>query len=136
MPSKRYDIIVSVDEGGLSECINNTLANYSEIISHIFYNRNSKIINRKLTKLSNHYKHANNFVCNTLKYDLWIVLEDDLLLLGDFFSYFTQMEKLFLNDRSIFIINSHNHHSHKDVAYNPYHFYRMEAFNTYLKKYS
>lgn len=58
-------------------------------------------------------------------------MEDDLVIKGDFFSYFLQTEKIFLNDNSIFAINSMNHHSHKNISFSTYNLYRMDAFNTY-----
>lgn len=94
----------------------------------IHHNRNTQV--SKFMKVNYHFKFAFQKVFSELKFDICIVLEDDLIVTGDFFSYFLQSEKLILNDQSIFSINGMNHHSHKDISFSSYNFYRMEAFNT------
>lgn len=127
--TKRYKIIISVEKVGLSKCMNDYLNVNLKKIDHYFIHEQNQEHASKLVKIAKHYKFAFKKAFLILKYDICIVMEDDLIIKGDFYSYFLQTEKLFLNDRSIFAINSMNPHSHKNISFNSYNFYRMEAFN-------
>lgn len=128
-----YDIIVSVELAMYDDCIKDFLKEHSSKIKHILYHNYTLESTRKLTKIANHYKFAFYNVFKRLNYNICIVMEDDLKVIGDFFSYFLQLERVFLNDHTIFSINSMNHHSHRETAFNSYHIYRMESYNSYTK---
>lgn len=128
--SYKYRIIVSVENIGLSDCMKNYLKVNFRRVNHLFYHEQKHLHDKKLVKVAKHFKYALTVAFLKLKYNICIVLEDDLIIKGDFFSYFLQTEKLFLNDHSIFAINSMNHHSHKNITFNSYNLYRMEAYNT------
>ncbi|KAK7017543.1 Protein O-linked-mannose beta-1,2-N-acetylglucosaminyltransferase 1 [Halocaridina rubra] len=65
------------------------------------------------------------------KADKFIILEDDLILSPDFYSYMQQTGWLLENDPSIYCVSAFNHLSYSHTAHDPSRLYRVHTYPAY-----
>lgn len=79
-------------------------------------------------KISAHYKWALNYLFSELNYDQVILLEDDMQLAPDFFTYFHKASKLMSVDSSIYCISAWNDHGQREYVHDAKQLYRTDIF--------
>ncbi|CAI5445954.1 unnamed protein product [Caenorhabditis angaria] len=65
--------------------------------------------------LSNHYKNALQYFFDENQFETVIIIEDDLMIAPDFFSYFLATKKLLLNDPTLLCVSAWNDNSMPDL---------------------
>ncbi|RDD42830.1 Alpha-1,3-mannosyl-glycoprotein 2-beta-N-acetylglucosaminyltransferase, partial [Trichoplax sp. H2] len=70
-------------------------------------------------KIARHYKWALDQVFNVLNYETVIIVEDDLDVAADFFSYFQATRHLMEKDKSIWCVSAWNDNGRKELTMSP-----------------
>ncbi|PRP75643.1 alpha-1,3-mannosyl-glycoprotein 2-beta-N-acetylglucosaminyltransferase-like isoform 1 [Planoprotostelium fungivorum] len=78
--------------------------------------------------LSEHYKFGLQTAFERLLFDNVIILEDDLQIAPDFFSYFVRLAPLLDEDPSIFCVSAWNDNGRKEYIKDPEALYRSDFF--------
>lgn len=79
-------------------------------------------------KISAHYRFVLEKMLDELKYENIIILEDDMEISPDFFSYFTETSKLLQEDESIFTISAWNDNGQRQFVKDSGSLYRTDVF--------
>eukprot|EP00485_Elphidium_margaritaceum_P012860 CAMPEP_0202708008 /NCGR_PEP_ID=MMETSP1385-20130828/20273_1 /ASSEMBLY_ACC=CAM_ASM_000861 /TAXON_ID=933848 /ORGANISM="Elphidium margaritaceum" /LENGTH=523 /DNA_ID=CAMNT_0049366871 /DNA_START=226 /DNA_END=1794 /DNA_ORIENTATION=- len=79
-------------------------------------------------KISAHYRYAFEFIFDKLNYDQLIVLEDDMEIAPDFFTYFSTFGKLMDSDPSILCVSAWNDYGQRTLVYDAKAVYRTDIF--------
>eukprot|EP01084_Bolivina_argentea_P169305 293510_1 len=79
-------------------------------------------------KISAHYKWALNKILIELNYKKLIILEEDMDISTDFFSYFYNLSPLLDIDKSIYCISAWNDYGQNNLVNNPYSLHRTDVF--------
>ena len=78
--------------------------------------------------LTEHYRAAFTYLFDELAYQNLIVIEDDLEVSKDFFTYFEDTFPLLEQDSTIWSISAFNDNGFPKIAYNPAKLYRSDFF--------
>jgi alpha-1,3-mannosyl-glycoprotein beta-1,2-N-acetylglucosaminyltransferase len=78
--------------------------------------------------ISMHYKFVFQNIFDKLMYDAVIILEDDMNISPDFFSYFKKLYYLLKKDPTVFCISAWNDNGRVDYVKDPIALYRSEFF--------
>eukprot|EP01119_Soliformovum_irregulare_P014488 TRINITY_DN3963_c3_g1_i1.p1 TRINITY_DN3963_c3_g1~~TRINITY_DN3963_c3_g1_i1.p1 ORF type:complete len:424 (-),score=98.24 TRINITY_DN3963_c3_g1_i1:122-1264(-) len=78
--------------------------------------------------LSQHFGWALGHLFDRFKYDAVIILEDDLEVSVDFFSYFRAMYPILVSDPTLFCVSAWNDNGQSDKVSDPYALFRSNFF--------
>ncbi|EDV29303.1 uncharacterized protein TRIADDRAFT_19831, partial [Trichoplax adhaerens] len=112
-----YPIIVSQDCGDQKTA--EVLNGYGDRIKYLQFNPSPAGGLSGYHKIARHYKWALDQVFNVLNYETVIIVEDDLDVAADFFSYFQATRHLMEKDKSIWCVSAWNDNGRKELTMSP-----------------
>lgn len=129
----KFPIFVSQD--GNNTEVSDMLRTYAPVL-HVMEHRElrepTRLLNPKENlayyRIANHYKFIFQQVFDCLGFDRLIVLEDDMEVSVDFFSFFQRMASLLAEDPTLYVVSSWNDHGQGRHVRDPYRLYRTDFF--------
>ncbi|XP_068221015.1 protein O-linked-mannose beta-1,2-N-acetylglucosaminyltransferase 1-like isoform X2 [Palaemon carinicauda] len=82
-------------------------------------------------RISRHMRFALYSAMNTLPFDKFIVLEDDLIISPDFYSYMQQTSVILDRDETVYCVNAYSHFSYEHTAYDDSRLNRAHSLPSY-----
>ncbi|XP_037787988.1 uncharacterized protein LOC119583528 isoform X2 [Penaeus monodon] len=124
-PGVRRDLILLVTDG-----YNTEVAKIAHILClTLLVHRPEGVIPAKISR--NVRFGLFNIIKQFPKADKFIMLEDDLILSPDFYSYMQQTSWILENDPSVYCVSAFNHLSYTHTAYNATQIYRAHSYPAY-----
>ncbi len=129
----KFPLFVSQD--GNSTEIAETLHAYTgalRVMQHTEVRPPTPLLNPKENlayyRIANHYKFVFQQMFDCLGFRNLIILEDDMEIAVDFFSYFERAAQLLQQDPTLYVVSSWNDHGQEKHVRDPYRLYRTEFF--------